>query len=83
MDNVKSRLGEKVKFAHNEYDVLKEADALLICTEWSIFRNPNFDKMKEIMSDAVVFDGRNLYAAEEMNGKGFYYQSIGRSLINK
>jgi UDPglucose 6-dehydrogenase len=83
MDNVKSRLGEKVKFAHNEYDVLKEADALLICTEWSIFRNPNFDKMKEIMSDAVVFDGRNLYAVEEMNGKGFYYQSIGRSLINK
>jgi UDPglucose 6-dehydrogenase len=83
MDNVKKILGDKVDFAQNEYEVLKNADALLICTEWGIFRNPNFEKIKELMANAAIFDGRNLYTADEMNGKGFYYQSIGRSTINE
>jgi len=56
-------------------------DALVICTEWSIFRNPDFNRMKELMNDAVVFDGRNLFDLEEMSSKGFYYNSIGRNSI--
>lgn len=83
MENVKMILGDKITFANNEYEVLKNADALLICTEWGIFRNPNFEKMKALMEDAVIFDGRNLYETEDMNAIGYYYQSIGRTLINK
>jgi UDPglucose 6-dehydrogenase len=81
MDNVKSVIGDKIEYANNEYEVLSDCDALLICTEWSIFRNPDFDRMKDKMSDLVVFDGRNLFDLEEMNNRGFYYSSIGRKLI--
>jgi UDPglucose 6-dehydrogenase len=83
MDNVKALLGDSIGFGSDEYEVLKEADALLICTEWGIFRNPDFDRMKALMKDAAVFDGRNLFDLDEMNDKGFYYSSIGRNLINK
>ncbi len=81
MDNVKSVIGDKIEYAENEYQVLSDCDALLICTEWSIFRNPDFDRMKSQMSDLVIFDGRNLFDLEEMNNRGFYYSSIGRKLI--
>jgi UDPglucose 6-dehydrogenase len=81
MDNVQSVIGDKIEYANNEYEVLSDCDALLICTEWSIFRNPDFDRMKDKMSDLVVFDGRNLFDLEEMNNRGFYYSSIGRKLI--
>ncbi|MFN5910112.1 MAG: UDP binding domain-containing protein, partial [Bacteroidota bacterium] len=60
----------------------ENTDALLICTEWGIFRNPDFVRMKDLMKDAVIFDGRNLFDIEEMSEKGFYYSSIGRELIN-
>jgi UDPglucose 6-dehydrogenase len=60
---------------------LAAADALLICTEWSAFRNPNFIAMKDLMADSVIFDGRNLFDIEEMSEKGFYYSSIGRKNI--
>ena len=83
MDNVKSQLGDKISYASNEYDALKNADALLICTEWGIFRNPNFEKMKQLLNDEVIFDGRNLYDAKEMNENGFYYESIGRKTVQK
>ena len=81
MDNVKSVIGDRIEYADNEYQVLSDCDALLICTEWSIFRNPDFERMKDKMSDLVVFDGRNLFDLEEMNNRGFYYSSIGRKLI--
>jgi UDPglucose 6-dehydrogenase len=55
----------------------------LICTEWGVFRNPDFDKMKSLMKDSVIFDGRNLFEISEMNKKGFYYSSIGRSVVSK
>jgi UDPglucose 6-dehydrogenase len=55
----------------------------LICTEWGIFRNPDFTRMKSLMKDAVLFDGRNLFEIGEMNDKGFYYCSIGRNVIEK
>ena len=83
MDNVKKVLGDKIQFATNEYEAIKEVDALLICTEWSVFRNPDFMKMKEAMNDAVIFDGRNLFDVQKMNDMGFYYQSIGRQTVDK
>lgn len=83
MENVKAVVGTKISFVENEYDALKDADALLICTEWGVFRNPDFDKMKSLMKDSVIFDGRNLFEVSEMNNKGFYYSSIGRSVVSK
>lgn len=78
MENVKGVIGDAIDYSENEYDALKGADALLICTEWGIFRNPDFDKMATLLNDKVIFDGRNLFDVEDMNAKGFSYYSIGR-----
>ena len=83
MSNVKSIIGEKINYAENEYLALENADALLICTEWGIFRNPDFNRIKSLMKDSVIFDGRNLFEIDEMSERGFYYSSIGRNLIDK
>ncbi len=82
MSNVKTLIGDSIKYAKNEYSALINSDALLICTEWSTFRNPDFDLMKKNMNKHVIFDGRNLFDLDEMNNRGFYYSSIGRKLIN-
>jgi UDPglucose 6-dehydrogenase len=81
MANVKQIIGDKVKYEENQYDALKGADALLIATEWSVFRNPDFDKMEAILKNRIIFDGRNLYDLEKMIDRGYYYNSIGRKLI--
>lgn len=81
MTNVEGILGNQIDYASNEYEALEGADALLICTEWGIFRNPDFDKMAGLLKDKVIFDGRNLFETEEMNSKGFYYNSIGRKTV--
>jgi|TARA_B110000285_G_scaffold225397_1_gene283589 UDPglucose 6-dehydrogenase len=78
MDNAKALIGEKIKYASNQYDAVKNADALLIATEWSVFRNPDFEKISELMNDNVIFDGRNLFEVSHMNEVGFTYFSIGR-----
>jgi len=54
----------------------------VICTEWEVFSNPDFTKMKTLMKEPVIFDGRNLFDLNEMNSTGFYYSSIGRRIIN-
>lgn len=82
MENVKGVIGDKIDYASNEYEVLDGADALLICTEWGIFRNPDFDQIGERLKDKVIFDGRNLFDADEMNQRGFYYNSIGRKAVS-
>lgn len=82
MPNVKNLLGDKISFAESEYDALKNADALVICTEWGIFRNPDFDKVSSLLNDKVIFDGRNLFELEEMTEKGYFYSSIGRGAVN-
>ena len=79
MDNVRQMLGDSIHYAATEYEALDQADALLICTEWGVFRNPDFDKMKALLKDSVIFDGRNLFDIEEMSHRGFYYSSIGRT----
>jgi UDPglucose 6-dehydrogenase len=81
MPNVKNLLGDQIDYATDEYQALQNVDALLICTEWGIFRNPNFKAMKDLMADAVIFDGRNLYELQDMQQLGFYYSSIGRQNI--
>ena len=83
MPNVQSLLGNKINYAKDEYEAALNADALLICTEWGIFRNPNFVALKDFMADTVIFDGRNLFNPDEMSEQGFYYSSIGKKTIQK
>jgi UDPglucose 6-dehydrogenase len=80
MSNIKQIYGEKLSYFKDEYEVLTNADALVIVTEWALFRTPDFDKLEHLKSKAI-FDGRNLYDVNEMNGRGFYYDSIGRNII--
>jgi UDPglucose 6-dehydrogenase len=75
----KDIFGSKVTFAANNYDALKNADCLAIVTEWNEFRRPDFARMKTLMRSPVIFDGRNLFAPQQMTQHGFTYQSIGRS----
>ncbi|WP_340076184.1 UDP-glucose/GDP-mannose dehydrogenase family protein [Leptobacterium sp. I13] len=78
MNNVKRKMGDKIQFAANMYETLDGAEALVICTEWSIFRTPNLQKLKDNLINPVIFDGRNLYDKEEIRDAGFNYISIGR-----
>ncbi|MEK6557890.1 MAG: nucleotide sugar dehydrogenase, partial [Candidatus Margulisiibacteriota bacterium] len=78
MDNAKQIWGDRVVFGANPYEVLTGADALVIHTEWNEFRNPDFDRIKNMLKSPVVFDGRNLYAIDDMRKMGFEYRSVGR-----
>ncbi|MDQ3019405.1 MAG: UDP-glucose/GDP-mannose dehydrogenase family protein [Bacteroidota bacterium] len=82
MDNVKKLIGNKIEFVNDHYEALKDADALVIATEWSVFRTPDFAKVAANLKSKVIFDGRNLYDLKHMQELGFYYNSIGRKLIN-
>ncbi|WP_445383541.1 UDP-glucose dehydrogenase family protein [Robiginitalea sp. IMCC43444] len=81
MDNVERKLGDKIKYANSMYEAVRGADALVICTEWGVFRNPSFGKVKQLLNNPVIFDGRNLYDTQEMRQEGFHYESIGRELV--
>ncbi|MES2622363.1 MAG: UDP-glucose/GDP-mannose dehydrogenase family protein [Bacteroidota bacterium] len=80
-NNVKQIFGDKLYYAVDQYDALKEADFLTILTEWNIFRSPDFDKISSSLKSKVIFDGRNLYNIEHMKELGYYYYSIGRETI--
>jgi UDPglucose 6-dehydrogenase len=82
MENVKKILGNKIEFAENPYAVLDGADALIIATEWGIFRTPDFDEIIKRMKNKLIFDGRNILTLEKMSELGFQYYSIGRKTIN-
>lgn len=81
MENVKGILGDGIYFANDQYDALEGADALMIMTEWPIFRTPEFEKMTSSLKNKVIFDGRNLYDLEQMEELGFEYYSIGRRTV--
>jgi len=81
MDNVAKKFEGKIDFGESLYDTLDNADALVICTEWSIFRTPDFSKVKQHMKGNVIFDGRNLYDLDEMIKEKLNYYSIGRKAI--
>lgn len=83
MANVKSKLGKKINFSETQYEALKEADALVICTEWAAFRNPDFEQMSTLLKSKVIFDGRNLFGTDQMKKLGYSYYSIGRKSIKK
>jgi UDPglucose 6-dehydrogenase len=78
MNNVKAKYKDQIEFATNMYHATENADALVISTEWSIFRTPDFEKLKHNLNQSVIFDGRNLYDVEDMEKEGFTYISIGR-----
>lgn len=82
INKVKQSYKDKLLYASDMYEAINSADALIICTEWSIFRTPNFSKMKQHLKQPVIFDGRNLYDVEDMANEGFYYNSIGRKSAN-
>lgn len=81
MPNVKGQIGDKINYADNQYDALLDADALIILTEWSVFRTPQMEKLKKSLKNNVIFDGRNLYDLDEMKSNEFTYYSIGRKTI--
>ncbi|MDQ7784991.1 MAG: UDP-glucose/GDP-mannose dehydrogenase family protein [Desulfomonilaceae bacterium] len=74
-------LGDSVEYAPGNYECLEGADALVIVTEWNEFRHPDFEKIRELLKEPVIFDGRNLYRHDKMVERGFKYYSIGRSAI--
>jgi UDPglucose 6-dehydrogenase len=78
MDVARGIFGSKITYGGGNYDVLKGADALAIVTEWSEFRLPDFGRMRALMREPVIFDGRNLFSPEQMKQHGFAYYSIGR-----
>lgn len=82
MENVKKLKGDKMSFAKDEYEALKGADALIIATEWALFRTPDFARVGELLKEKIVFDGRNLYDLDEMERIGFTYVSVGRNAVN-
>jgi len=81
MSNVQELVGDKINFALSAYDACKGADFLLIATEWSVFRTPDFSKLKEQLNELVIFDGRNLYDLPMMEKENFTYISIGRNKV--
>ena len=83
MPNVKQVVGSKIDFAESQYDALQNADALIIATEWSEFRTPEFDKIQSALRNKVIFDGRNVYDAEQMRKLGFHYESVGRAAVKQ
>jgi UDPglucose 6-dehydrogenase len=82
MPNVQKTLGDRIIYVNEPYEALIDADALAIVTEWSQFRAPGFKIMKQLMRQPHIFDGRNLYDLDQMSEEGFYYESMGRSVIS-
>ena len=83
MANVQQLFGDKIHFAKDMYDAVEGASALIVVTEWSEFRNPDFDRIYEILKHPAMFDGRNVYSLEKMQGLGFYYESMGRKIVHE
>ena len=82
MPNIKKLFGDKIRLVANEYDALIGANALAIITEWTEFRTPDLDRMAELMKAKIIFDGRNLYNLKTLQEAGWYYNSIGRQVVN-
>jgi UDPglucose 6-dehydrogenase len=81
MNNVKAILGNTITFSERQYDALTDADVLVIATEWSEFRTPDFEKIISLLKNKVIFDGRNLFDLKHMEEMGFHYVSVGRKTV--
>jgi UDPglucose 6-dehydrogenase len=82
MKNVKRQIGDTIVYAENQYEALKDADALIIATEWNEFRTPDFSKIAASLKNKAIFDGRNLFDLNAIEDLGFHYESVGRRIIN-
>jgi UDPglucose 6-dehydrogenase len=82
MNNVAQTIGDKIEYAENQYAALKNADALIIATEWNEFRTPDFLKIVSNLKNKTIFDGRNLFDVAAIRELGFHYESIGRASTN-
>ena len=80
-ENVRNIFQDKIEYSKDMYSCLEGANCLLIATEWSEFKNPNFELMAEKMNNKAIFDGRNMFSMEQIQDKGFFYKSIGRKTI--
>jgi UDPglucose 6-dehydrogenase len=81
MEEARRHFGSEITYCENNYDALDGADALLIHTEWLPYRRPDFSRMKELLKNPVVFDGRNIYSPSAMAELGFEYYSVGRKPV--
>jgi UDPglucose 6-dehydrogenase len=78
MPNVQAQIGHIVNYANDQYSCLAGADALIVATEWSEFRTPDFEIIESKLKNKVVFDGRNLFENKQMKDLGYHYESVGR-----
>jgi UDPglucose 6-dehydrogenase len=78
MPNVQQELGNTINYAQNQYQALEGADALLIATEWSEFRTPDFERIRQLLTSKLIFDGRNLFEVAKLRQLGYQYISVGR-----
>ena len=78
MPNVRAQIGDKVVYAKDQYSALEGADALIIATEWSEFRTPEFEQLDAKLKHKVIFDGRNVFDTDKIRSLGYHYESIGR-----
>lgn len=80
-ETCKRVLGDAICYVDDAYEALRDADALVICTDWDDFKNPDFDRIRKLLKEPVIFDGRNLYRPEQMREVGFIYHSVGRDPV--
>lgn len=78
MESAKYHFQDKIIYSKTSYEALKNADALLLLTEWNEFRRPDMDKIKELLKTPIIFDGRNQYNVERITQRGFEYICIGK-----
>lgn len=76
-------MGDKIGYADDPYDALDGAHALVVCTDWPSFKQPDFDQLRKRMAQPAIFDGRNLYRPEAMREDGFVYYSVGREVVTQ
>ncbi|GAB3992652.1 UDP-glucose/GDP-mannose dehydrogenase family protein [Spirosoma daeguense] len=81
MEKVREQIGNAVTYAHTQYAALDDADALVIVTEWPLFRTPDFEKMNLLLKNKLIFDGRNVYELDQMREVNYTYYSIGREPV--
>ncbi|RFS21387.1 UDP-glucose/GDP-mannose dehydrogenase family protein [Chitinophaga silvatica] len=79
MKNVQQVIGDKITYSEHQYTCLENADALIIATEWSVFRTPDFNKIGTALNNKAIFDGRNLFEVSRMKELGYHYESVGRT----
>lgn len=81
IETSKFYLNDTITYAKDEYEAIKDAEALLVFTEWNEFRNPDFDKVTSLLKNKIIFDGRNIYSLDKMKELGYTYYSIGRKTV--